>query len=278
MNRLSALLLILSISIFTLSCNSEDEVKLKSIVKRDLQLTASDSIKDIELGLSQYQAEELKYNKKFVTDLESLVNTAFDKQLDKFEEEELGFFAGYGYMLSYFFKSKQSWEDEMRLKSDKYFSTVNIEQDAHELFTEYQKDTSLLRKRFWSKSKNGISPNNIILNLPEKNISLGALTSHSRNNVVIELISEGLERLGTWLLYPFVLWVLSLFLPNKIQGCIAKIVVFLISLVVSVVISMWNDNKLLNAIRDQNKEVVTIDYNIILEELNNNTYKFYESN
>lgn len=278
MNKLSALLLILSISIFALSCNNEEEVRLKNLVKSDLQLTTSDSIKDIELGLSQYQAEELKYNKRFVTDLESIVNTAFDKQLDKFEEKELGFFAGYGYMFSYFFKSEQSWSDEMRLKSDKYFSSLNVEQDAYELFSEYQKDISLLRKRFWSKSKNGIIPQNIKLNLPEKNISLGALSSHSRNNVVIELISEGLERLGTWLLYPLVLWVLSIFLPTNIQGCIAKIVVFLISLVVSVVISMWNDNKLLDAIREQNKEIVTIDYNKILKELNNNTHEFYESN
>jgi hypothetical protein len=40
---------------------------------------------------------------------------------------------------------------------------------------------------------------------------------------------------------------------------------------------MWNDNSLLEELRKQNKEQVTLDYQKILKELNDNTQKFYEN-
>lgn len=263
--------------VFFVSCSNEDEEKLRSLVNRDIQITVSDSIKDTEFALAQYEREELELNKIFVSDLERLINSAYDKQLEHFEEEELGFIAGYGYMFSYLFESKQGWEDEMRLKSEKYFGSLNIEQNAYTLFESYQKDVSNLRKRFWSRSNNKILPKHQSLNIPDRRISLGKLTSHSRNNIVIEIISEGLERLGSLLLYPFVIWLLSLFLPNRIKTCVAKILVFLMSMAVSAGISMWNDNSLLEELRKQNKEQVTLDYQKILKELNDNTQKFYEN-
>lgn len=268
--------------VYFVSCSNEDEEKLRSLVNSDIQITVSDSIKDTEFALAQYEREELELNKIFVSDLERLINSAYDKQLEHFEEEELGFIAGYGHMFSYLFESKQGWEDEMRLKSEKYFGSLNIEQNAYTLFEFYQKDIANLRKRFWNRSNNNILPKHQSLNLPDKRISLGELTSHSRNNIVIEIISEGLEKLGSLLLYPFFVWLLSLFLPNKIITnkiiiCGAKILVFIISMAVSVGISMWNDNSLLEELRAQNKEQVTLDYQKILKELNDNTQKFYEN-
>ena len=189
--------------VYFVSCSNEDEEKLRSLVNSDIQITVSDSIKDTEFALAQYEREELELNKIFVSDLERLINSAYDKQLEHFEEEELGFIAGYGHMFSYLFESKQGWEDEMRLKSEKYFGSLNIEQNAYTLFEFYQKDIANLRKRFWNRSNNNILPKHQSLNLPDKRISLGELTSHSRNNIVIEIISEGLEKLGSLLLYPF---------------------------------------------------------------------------
>ena len=251
---------------------------MKSLAKSDIQITVSDTIKDSEFALTQYSTEEHKYNQKYVSDLEELVNTAFERQLKKFEDEELGFFAGYGYMFSYLFQSKQEWEDEMRLKSEKFFGSLNIEQDAYTLFKSYQKDVSNLRKRFWNRSNSKTLPFHQKLNLPDKRISLGELTIHSRNNIIIEIISEGLEKMATWLIYPFIVWALSLLFPafGKV-GCIAKIIVFIITIILSAAISMWNDNRLIEKLREQNKEQVALDYQIILKELNNNTRKFYEN-
>ena len=264
--------------VFFVSCSNEDDEKLRSIVDSNIQITESDTIKDSEFELAQYKTEELELNKIFVSDLEHLINSAYEKQLENFEEEELGFIAGYGYMFSYLFKSKQGWEDEMRLKSGKYFGSLNIEQNAYSLFESYQKDVSNLRKRFWNRSNNKTLPLHPKLNLPDKRISLGELTYHSRNNVIIEIISEGLEKMATWLIYPFIVWALSLFFPafGKV-GCIAKIIVFFITIMLSVVISIWNDNSLLEKLREQTKEQVTLDYQNILKELNNNTQKFYEN-
>lgn len=260
------------------SCSNEDEEKLKSIVTSDISIGANDSIEGQIDKLDQYQEVELNFNKKYVSDLENLINSAYNKQLEHFEDEELGFFAGYGYMFSYLFGSKQGWEDEMRLKSGKYFGSLNIEQDAYTLFESYQKDVSNLRKRFWDRNNSKTLPFHQKLNLPDKRISLGELTSHSRNNIVIEIISEGLEKMATWLIYPFIVWALSLLFPafGKV-GCIAKIIVFIITIILSAAISMWNDNRLIEKLREQNKEQVALDYQIILKELNNNTRKFYEN-
>lgn len=264
--------------VYFVSCSNEDEEKLRSLVNRDIQITVSDSIKDTEFALAQYEREELELNKIFISDLERLINSAYDKQLEHFEEEELGFIAGYGYMFSYLFESKQGWEDEMRLKSEKFFGSLNIEQDAYTLFKSYQKDVSNLRKRFWNRSNSKTLPFHQKLNLPDKRISLGELTIHSRNNIIIEIISEGLEKMATWLIYPFIVWALSLLFPafGKV-GCIAKIIVFIITIILSAAISMWNDNRLIEKLREQNKEQVALDYQIILKELNNNTRKFYEN-
>lgn len=270
-------LYVLVFALLFFSCSNEDEEKLKSIVSTDIIVDTNDSIEEHIDRLEQYQELELEFNSKYINDLENLVKTSFERQLEHFEDEELGFFAGYGYMFSYFFKSDQEWSDEMRLKSDKYFGALNIENEAYELFLSHTKDISNLRKRFWTRSKNGKLPQHQNLDLPDKLISLGDLTSHSRNNVFIEIVSEGLERLVSWLVYPLILWLLSLLIPNKTaHGCIAKIAAFLLCAIVSGAISMWNDNRLLDALRAQNNQEIPIDYNNILNELNKNTTAFYE--
>lgn len=268
------------IAIFSLfSCSNEDEEKLKTLARADITVDANDSIEEQLDRLEQYHEIELNFNKKYVSDLEGLINSAFDKQLEHFEDEELGFFAGFGYMYSYIFKSKQDWEDEMRLKSEKYFGSLNVEQDAYNLYLSYQNDISNLRKRFGVRNKNKKLPIHQSLNLPDRRISLGELTNHSRNNIAIEIISEGIEKLASWLIYPFIAWILSLLFPafGKV-GCVASIIVFIISIAFSVIISMWNDNSLLEKLREQDKEQIALDYQKILNELNNNTHRFYESN
>lgn len=268
------------IAIFSLfSCSNEDEEKLKALARADIIVDANDSIEEQLDRLEQYQEIELNFNKRYVSDLEGLINSAFDKQLQHFEDEELGFFAGFGYMFSYIFKSKQDWEDEMQLKSKKYFGSINVEQDAYDLFLSYQNDISNLRKRFRSRSKDNKLPVQQNLNLPDKRISLGVLSSHSRNNIAIEIISEGIEKLASLLIYPFIAWILSLLFPKfGMVGCVTSIIVFIISIAFSIIISMWNDNSLIEKLREQNKEQIAIDYQKILNELNNNTHRFYESN
>lgn len=272
------LLFFIVFSSLLISCSNDEEESLKDFANSEITIENTDTIPIQTITLSQYRALELEFNKKYVSDLKALTNNAFDKQLEKFEDEELGFFAGYGHMFSYLFKSKQSWLDEMRLTSNKYFRTLNTEQDANNLFLNYKKDIINLRKRFKEKYTKTELPTHAPLDLPEVSISLSELSNHSRNNIVIEVVSEGIEKIASWLLYPFILWLLSLIIPYNIKGCIAKVIVFLISLAISIAISIWNDNRLLDQLRDQRKEITCVDYNNILEQLNKNTKLFYENN
>ncbi len=272
-----AFLLYISLSLL-FSCTNEEEEKLREFVNSNITIDNNDTLESPDFSLLQYKSLELDFNKKYVADLEKLMNTSFDTQLNHFEDEELGFFAGYGYMFSFFFKTKQSWQDEMRLKSNKYFGTLNTEQEAYDLFLKYKKDISSLRKRFKEKYRKDELPSHVPMNLPEENISLSELSNHSRNNIAIEVVSEGIERIASWLLYPFILWLLSLIIPYNFKGCIAKVIVFFISLAVSVAISIWNDNRLLDQLREQHKEIACVDYSKILEQLNQNTISFYENN
>ena len=59
-------------------------------------------------------------------------------------------------------------------------------------------------------------------------------------------------------------------------GCGISIVSFVIMVVVSVCLTHYNDNSLLESLRQQKQEN-TVDYNSILYNLNNNTAKFYEA-
>ena len=55
----------------------------------------------------------MQFNKKYVQNLQTLIDDSFEKQLEHFDDEELGFFASYGYMIDYIFKSDQEWEDSL---------------------------------------------------------------------------------------------------------------------------------------------------------------------
>lgn len=270
MNRY-ALLIFVFLSLLMTSCRDKNAVALKE--KLQSEYVRPDKVTNLSSGSKvQYMQMEKSINQQYIKKLDSLVNTAFIRQLERFEDEELGVLSSYKNMFSWLFKSKQSWDDAMIVMSNKYFNSLDVSQEQHVLYLEYIKDIKEIRQQFLSVK--GL-PSYTQFDLPSETITLDAFSNHSRNNLVIEF---GTELFG-WFL-GFVLIQIILLFVDKIAGpwgCLIDVIVFIIIVVVSVFMSISNDTKLIKSLEDQHKQTVKYDYEILLKSLNSNTVKFYES-
>ena len=270
MNRY-ALLIFVFLSLLMTSCRDKNAVALKE--KLQSEYVRPDKVTNLSSGSKvQYMQMEKSINQQYIKKLDSLVNTAFIRQLERFEDEELGVLSSYKNMFSWLFKSKQSWDDAMIVMSNKYFNSLDISQEQHVLYLEYIKDIKEIRQQFLSVK--GL-PSYTQIDLPSETITFDAFSNHSRNNLVIEF---GTELFG-WFL-GFVLIQIILLFVDKIAGpwgCLIDVIVFIIIVVVSVFMSISNDTRLIKSLEDQHKQTVKYDYEILLKSLNSNTVKFYES-
>lgn len=270
MNRY-ALLIFVFLSLLMTSCRDKNAVALKE--KLQSEYVRPDKVTNLSSGSKvQYMQMEKTINQQYIKKLDSLVNTAFIRQLERFEDEELGVLSSYKNMFSWLFKSKQSWDDAMIVMSNKYFNSLDVSQEQHVLYLEYIKDIKEIRQQFLSVK--GL-PSYTQIDLPSETITLDAFSNHSRNNLVIEFGTELFE----WFL-GFVLIQIILLFVDKIAGpwgCLIDVIVFIIIVVVSVFMSISNDTKLIKSLEDQHKQTVKYNYEILLKSLNSNTVKFYKS-
>lgn len=261
--------LFILVLLFLYSCSDEEDDKLRESIKEEIAISATDSISTNKIiTIEQYKDVELAFNKKYIKDLRSLIEGSFEKQLDSFDDEELGFWASYGYMIDYLFKSDQEWEDEMLLKSQKYFSTLDIEQDANSLFESYVNEINRLRSRFVESNNYRKVPQFQSFNLPDRQINIMGLKKHAERNLIIE-IGEGFLK---WFLVvtvvAFISFVIGLAKPPV---WIATVIM----IILSCILTYRNDNKLLDSLRAQESSII-IDYNSINKTLDANTSAFYE--
>ena len=135
MNRY-ALLFFAFLSLLMTSCKDKNAVTLKE--KLQSEYTRSDKVTNLSSGSKvQYMQMEKSINQQYIKELDSLVNTAFVRQLERFEDEELGVLSSYKNMFSWLFKSRQSWDDAMIVMSNKYFNSLDVSQEQHALYLEY---------------------------------------------------------------------------------------------------------------------------------------------
>lgn len=270
MNRYG-LLIFAFLSLLITSCKDKNAVALKE--KLQSEYAQFNKVTHLSSGSKvQYMQMEKSINQQYIKDLDSLINTAFARQLEWFEDEELGVLSSYKNMFSWLFKSKQSWDDAMIVMSNKYFNSLDVSQEQHALYLEYVKDIKEIRQQFLSAK--GL-PSYTQIDLPSETITLDAFSNYSRNNLVIEF---GTEIFG-WFL-GFVLVQIILLFVDKIAGpwgCLIDVIVFIIIVVISVFMSSSNDTKLIESLEEQHNQTVRYDYEMLLKSLNNNTAKFYES-
>ena len=256
------------------SCSNSEEEKLRAKMSEETITVQKDYRKLSNTQISQYKDFELAANKEYIKDLKVLIDSSFEKQLGHFEDEELGVIAGYKYMFKYIFMSEEKWTDLQIQLGDRYFNSLNTEQTALQLSLNHAQKVKDLRIKY-KGIKASTAPKMQVLNLPNSNVYLGSLINHSRNNVAIEIGTTILDYLLGLLLIWIVVNIIGYTITGPV-GCGISIVSFVIMVAVSVCLTHYNDNSLLESLRQQKQEN-TVDYNSILYNLNNNTVKFYEA-
>lgn len=256
------------------SCSNSEEEKLRAKMSEETSTVQKDSRELSDTQISQYKDLELAANKEYIKDLKVLIDSSFEKQLGHFEDEELGVIAGYKYMFKYISMNEEKWTDLQIQLGDRYFNSLNTEQTALQLSLNHAQKVKDLRIKY-KGIKASTAPKMQVLNLPNSNVYLGSLINHSRNNVAIEIGTTILDYLLGLLLIWIVVNIIGYAITGSV-GCGISIVSFVIMVVVSVCLTHYNDNSLLESLRQQKQEN-TVDYNSILYNLNNNTAKFYEA-
>ena len=260
--------------VVSFSCSNSEEEKLRSKMFEETTIVQKDSRELSDTQISQYKDLELAANKEYIKELKVLIDSSFEKQLGHFEDEELGVIAGYKYMFKYIFMNEEKWTDLQIQLGDRYFNSLNTEQTALQLSLNHAQKVKDLRIKY-KGIKASTAPKMQVLNLPNSNVYLGSLINHSRNNVAIEIGTTILDYLLGLLLIWIVVNIIGYAITGPV-GCGISIVSFVIMVAVSVCLTHYNDNSLLESLRQQKQEN-TVDYNSILYNLNNNTAKFYEA-
>ena len=260
--------------VVSFSCSNSEEEKLRAKMSEEATIVQKDSRELSDTQISQYKDLELAANKEYIKELKVLIDSSFEKQLGHFEDEELGVIAGYKYMFKYIFMNEEKWTDLQIQLGDRYFNSLNTEQTALQLSLNHAQKVKDLRIKY-KGIKASTAPKMQVLNLPNSNVYLGSLINHSRNNVAIEIGTTILDYLLGLLLIWIVVNIIGYAITGPV-GCGISIVSFVIMVAVSVCLTHYNDNSLLESLRQQ-KQGNTVDYNSILYNLNNNTAKFYEA-
>ena len=263
--------LLLSLCPFLLSCESSVKKSLRERLSSEYTLEASRAITN-DVTVSRYIDAEIRENQFFVSRLEESIQHGFEKQLENFDKHELGFFPSYKYMFNRIFLSEQRNRELWHVKANRYFSNLEIQQEAYEVFLDYNERVKALHFSFleedggtdWVVSR----PE---LRLPEKSIYLDSLSKHSLNNIIIEFGTD----VAAWLLVLVVIVFLGLFGIKWTKGY--SLVAAVLSIIISVIMSSANDKQMLKSIRNQAVEITTVNYEEILEKLNTNTMLFYEA-
>lgn len=251
------------------ACNDPEADSLRDKMQQEYELEKSDKASRTKTTKNQYKEIEFSYNQKYVSDLEDLLDNSFESQLDKFEDEELGFWRSLVRPFSYIFTSKTKRVDKMELKSQHYFNNLDVENEALTLFCDYTNDVKALRTRY-TNSRYSLAEQPR-LNLPEIDINLSATDNHARAEIIIDALSD----VFGWFLAFIILNIIGLFV-TCVGGWVVEVVILIATLAVGIPMSIHNDNKLLDNLREQHQTTVTTDYDNILNNLNKNTTCFYD--
>ena len=275
-----SLLAIFISSFFICGCTNDKAKQLQSKFNEEIKVeTQYKRGNKAKVAAAQYAEMEHNLNNKFVNDLSSMIENSFEKQLEEFEDEELGFFSNIGYAWDLVFVSEKKRNEKLSLKTNKYFNTMDVEQEALSMYRNHVAEIQKLRSSFYTNKRSVKMSENIYLDLPKETIDLEGMQKHTVNNMVMAF-SEGI--LG-WIIafvlgfiIAFILTFFGIFVEQ--DGCIVKGIGGIASVVTlagMILLSIRNDNKVLDSLREQHTEF-TLDYETILNDLDKNTVEFYE--
>ena len=255
--------------LFLLSCQNEEE---KSLREKLSSLHASNIQQEMTLTpavINEYRHMEKVINKQYINDIKSIISNDFEEKLDKFEECEFGFFKSYKHMFKVLIEDEDTWNDYWNIKKSKYFSTLNTHEKLRDCYKNFNRDIQNLRKQISHNSLQTSVLEEFELNLGNPDISLSKMEQHSYTNLLIEFgtdIAIGLLVMGIVAIFSF------------IAGCVTppSWIVTILTIIISVILSLWNDNRMINSIREQYQVQISIDNIDLLNKLDNSTNIFYD--
>lgn len=266
------LLFVFALMLF--SCSNQQEKGLRESIENISSNEVEYAKKINGATLAQYKDQEKLMTDNYIKGLKDIVENSFDRQLEEFENNELGVLSGYKYMFKYIISSEQEWTDLQLQLSDRYFNSISLQQEAHEYSKEYINQIKELRTQIY-KDKSGVNTPQIeVLQIPRNQIFIGGLDKHSRNNMVIEIGTAVLD----WLLGILIVWIVVNIIGyiNPPVGCVISVVSTIIMIVVSIIFTNYNDGKLVDSLKAQHESFV-LDYDTLQKSLNNNSIDFYDS-
>lgn len=274
MMRTKYLFLLVYLLCFSLiACQSDEAKVLKARLEAPLSVQAKPILGrySTEALAKLYRDQELAMNHAFVQQLETSANEAFERQLAAFEDEELGFFEDYFNMLAYVFKSDEQLKEEWKLKSGKYFSELRAQAGLPVQASRYTREVNQLRNQFQKGLQSAPEVDVTQQHVAMPQVDLSGMVTHTRNNLVFELGEEVLSYFGIPVLIILVLGALGMSIGEGTAGILALI----LTLILGIWASMWNDSKVIDGLRTQYKQQ-SVSYRNLQQQLDEQTYKTYE--
>lgn len=269
---LSIIVSVLTFLVTLSSCENHDEMELKEKLD-SIAVAKSTTVKGVDKAtIIDYVDKEKSINKKYVEGLQHLVESDFEEKVEDFEDEELGFFNSYKHMFHVIVDSDDDLQDYWSLKCTKHFSSLPTEGKMHELYLSYANDIKTLRTQVSSaKQASSNLSAQVKIDIPQEDINLSGMIGHSYTNLLIEF---GID-IAVWLLGLLVVEIITLIVGTFTGGW--GWIGTIISVIASIILSIYNDNKMLDSIREQHTQSVKFDYKSMLNDLDAKTISFYEA-
>ena len=261
-------LLILLLSLF--SCQNDEEKALREkIVSIEASYTQTPNKALTPALINEYRQAELAINRRYINETKSVISDDFEEKLEVFEDNEFGFFRSYKHMFKVLIEDKDELNDYWNLKKSKYFSNLTTHQKLHDCYENYNFDIQKLRGQISFSTRCESIPKEVRYNIKNKEVSLNRMNQHSYTNLAIEFGTD----IAVWLLVMGVVAIISL-----VVGCAAPPtwILTVITIIASVILSIYNDNKMINSIRDQYKTQVELENTDVLNKLDKSTNAFYD--
>ena len=261
-------LLILLLSLF--SCQSDEEKALREkIASIEFSNTQTLNKALTPALIYEYRQAELAINRRYVNETKSVISNDFEEKLEVFEDNEFGFFRSYKHMVKVLIEDKDALNDYWNLKKSKYFSNLTTHQKLHDCYENYNFDIQKLRGQISLSIRCKSIPKEVRYNIINQEVSLNGMNKHSYTNLAIEFGTD----IAVWLLVMGVVTLISL-----VIGCAAPPtwILTIITIIASVILSIYNDNKMIDSIRDQSETQVELEITDVLNKLDKTTNAFYD--
>ena len=108
MMRVSKVFSYFILGLLLCSCVDKEGQELKSRLSDQISVPSPKG-KLSRASIEQYRDAELAYNQRYVDELKKTLDNSFEKQLENFDKNELGFFSSYENMFHYISVSTRLW-------------------------------------------------------------------------------------------------------------------------------------------------------------------------